>query len=138
MELQDDLYEEILSLCSEGDELVDTSKYDEAIELYLKALELVPSPKTDWEASTWIYTALGDTCFIKGDYKSAKNYLYDALNCPDGIGNPFILLRLGETLYEIKEAGKAKEYLLRAYMLEGYSIYEDQEEKYFALIKGFT
>ncbi|WP_316568832.1 tetratricopeptide repeat protein [Neobacillus sp. YIM B06451] len=138
MELNDELYEEISNLCSDGDSLVEESMYDKAIDLYLKALNLVPAPKTDWEASTWIYTALGDTCFIKGDYKAAKNYLFDALNCPDGIGNPFILLRLGETLFEMQEVIKAKEYLLRAYMLEGYDIFEEEDGKYFDLIKNET
>jgi tetratricopeptide (TPR) repeat protein len=136
MELQDDLYEEILSLCSEGDLLVEATMYDEAINLYKKALELIPNPKNVFEASTWIYTALGDTCFIKEDFEAAKGYLLDAINCPDGIVNAFILLRLGETLYEMQEMKKAKEYLLRAYMFEGYPIFEDEDDKFFNLIEA--
>lgn len=135
MELDEDLYEEILSLCSDGDQLVEESKYDEAIDLYLKALNLLPNPKNVWEASTWIYTALGDTYFIKGDYNAAKGYLLDAMNCPDGIENPFILMRLGESFYELQEISKAKELLLRAYMMEGYAIFEDEDFKFFSLIK---
>jgi tetratricopeptide (TPR) repeat protein len=136
MELQDELYEEIVRLCSEGDELVDASKFNEAIEYYLKALELVPSPKTDWEASTWIYTALGDTCFLKNDFDTAKHFLFDAMNCPDGIWNPFINLRLGQCFYELNELNRAKEYLLRAYMYEGINIFQEDDVKYFDLIKG--
>lgn len=135
MELQDELYEEISSLCSEGDELVESSRYDEALNLYRRALNLVPNPKNIWEASTWIYTALGDTCFIKEDYEAAKEYLLDAINCPDGNINAFILLRLGETLYEMHELEKAKEYLLRAYMMESNSIFEGEDDKYITLIK---
>ena len=33
------------------------------------------------------------------------------------------MLRLGESLYELGEVNKSKEYLLRAYILEGYSIF---------------
>jgi tetratricopeptide (TPR) repeat protein len=134
MELQDDLYEEILSLCSDGDNLVEESRFDAAIEIYLKALDLVPDPKNNWEASTWIYTAIGDTYYIKGDYEASKNYFFEAINCPDGIENPFILLRLGESLYELNEFVKAKEYLLKAYMLEGNEVFQDENEKYLKLI----
>ncbi|GGA28702.1 hypothetical protein GCM10011384_17680 [Psychrobacillus lasiicapitis] len=65
-----------------------------------------------------------------------KIFLFNAINCPDGIENPFIMLRLGETLYELGDVNKAKDYLLRAYILEGYSIFENEEEKYFDVIKS--
>ena len=38
----------------------------------------------------------------------AKSNLYNARNCPDGISNPFILLRLGESLFECEELDKAR------------------------------
>jgi tetratricopeptide (TPR) repeat protein len=72
LELEDQLHAEIISLCSEGDQLVEINKYNEAIEKYIKALNLIPEPKTDWEASMWIYTALGDTCFINGNFVESK------------------------------------------------------------------
>lgn len=134
MELEDKVYNEILNLCNLGDSLVEEFKYDDAIKKYLEALDLVPLPKNEWEASMWIYTALGDTCFIKGDYEKAKDFLYEAINCPDGLINPFVLLRLGETLYEVGEFEKAKEFLLKSYMLEGYKIFYDEDEKYFNMI----
>lgn len=134
MELEDGLYEKILNMCSKGDDFVNDCKYDDAIDMYLKALELIPQPKCDWEASTWIYTALGDTCYIKRDFIDAKNYLFDAVNCPNGAENPFIMLRLGESLFELGEIKKSKEYLLRAYMIEGYSIFYSEDDKYFNII----
>ncbi|GFZ34459.1 hypothetical protein CSC2_49850 [Clostridium zeae] len=134
MELEQRVYEKILSLCELGDSLVDKSNYDEAVSKYLEVLELVPVPKNIWEASTWIYTAIGDTCFLKGDYQKAKDFLYDAVNCPDGLSNPFILLRLGQSLQELGYNEKPKEYLLRSYMLEGHKIFQDEDDKYFNLI----
>lgn len=136
MELQDELYERIVSLCSQGDDLVNNFEFENAIIMYLKALDLVPEPKQNWAASTWIYTALGDTCYINKDFDSSKDFLFNAINCPDGIENPFILLRLGEAWYELGDVNKAKEYLLRAYILEGYSIFENEDDKYFDVIKG--
>ncbi len=69
------------------------------------------------------YTALGDTYFLNREYEKAKSNLYNARNCPDGISNPFILLRLRESLFECGELDKAREYLIRAYILEGYKLF---------------
>ena len=135
MELDDKIYAQIIRLCEEGDSLIDEEEFDKAIEKYSNALELVPLPKTDWEASTWIFTALGDTYFINEDYDMAKNNFYNALNCPDGFSNPLILMRLGESLFECGELEKAKEYLLKAYLLEGYKIFNEEDDKYFELIR---
>lgn len=135
MELQDAIYEEILIISSKGDNLIENFMYDEAIEMYSRALNLVPEPRNNWEASTWIYTALGDVYYIKKDFEKAKNYLFNAMNCPDGIVNPFILLRLGQSLFELNEFNNAKNYLMKAYILDGYSIFYDEDDKYFNIIK---
>lgn len=135
LELNDQAYDQIVKLCNEGNAFVEKGKDDKAIESYMAALDLVPLPKNNWETSTWIYTALGDTYFLNCEYEKAKSNFYNALNCPDGISNPFILLRLGESLFEYEEFDKAKEYLLRAYILEGYKLFFNEDDKYFELIK---
>ena len=135
MELDDKIYGKVTILCDEGEALLEKGLYDKALKKYKKALDLVPLPKEEWEASTWIYSAIGDTYFLKEKYKTASTYFYNALNCPDGISNPFILLRLGQSLFEIQDLEKSKEYLLRAYMIEGYIIFYNEDDKYFSLIK---
>ncbi len=134
MELNNEIYSKILELCSNGDKMVEKGEFDKAIQDYKRALDLVPPPKNTWDTSTWIYTALGDTYFLKSDYKEAIEYFYNAMNCPDGLNNPFILLRLGQSLYNVDEKTKAKEYLLRAYMLEGLEIFQEEDDKYLQLI----
>lgn len=134
MDLDDQVYNRIVDLCNKGNRFVENTQIEQAIERYMEALDLVPLPKENWETSTWIYTALGDTYYVNSEYELAKNYLYHALNCPDGISNPFILLRLGQSLFECGEISKAKEYLLRAYMLDGYKIFYNEDDTYFQLI----
>jgi tetratricopeptide (TPR) repeat protein len=138
MEMDDATFEKIEKLTAQANDLIDEDDFGQAIAVLNEALALVPAPKTDWEASTWIYATLGDVYFITEDYSKAKNAFYDAYNCPGGIENPFICLRLGESLFESNEMDKAKEYLLRAYMLEGNEIFEEEDEKYFALIKNIV
>lgn len=135
-ELDDKLYEKIEMFSEQGNEYADNEQYEDAILNFEQALALIPSPKTDWEASTWLFASIGDMYYSLGKYKEAVNNLFDALNCPEGYSNPFIHLRLGECLYEIKQYDKAKEYLLQAYMLEGADIFSEQNSKYFELIQS--
>lgn len=58
----------------------------------------------------------------------------ESLKCPDGLDNPFIQLRLGECFFELGNITKAKEHLLKAYMIEGEEIFEDEPQKYMNLI----
>ena len=136
--LNDALYERIMALSEEGNELADDEKYAEAKDKFEEALGFVPAPKTDWESALWLYASIGDMCFMIGDYKACGNNMFDALNCPDGFGNPFVHLRLGQALYELGNTEKAKEYLLQAYMLDGEDIFDDQDEKYFDVIKSIV
>lgn len=133
--LSEESYKEIVDICKKGDKLVDAGEYDEGMKYYLSALELVPEPKKDWEATTWICAALGDVYFLMGEYDKSKNYLFDTLNCPNGMTNPFVNLRLGECFYELENIDKSKEYLIKSYMLQGYDIFEGEDDKYFKVIK---
>lgn len=135
MKLNEGTHKQIIKLCNEGNRLFENEHFDQAIPKYNNALNLVPSPKNQWEASTWIYTALGDSYFFKKNFEKATNFFYEALNCPDGLKNPFILLRLGESLFECDEIYKAKNFLLKSYFLEGEDIFAGEDKKYFDLIK---
>ena len=135
MNMEDEIYDRIVELCEEGDELVEEDCYPEAIIRYEAALELVPNPKYIWEASTCIYTALGDVYFLQSQFQEALNQFQEALKCPDAIGNPFIQLRIGQCFFELEDIMKAREFLLKAYMLDGTEVFEDEEEKYFICIQ---
>lgn len=138
MELNDKVYSEITALCEAGDEYCEKDKYEKAIKKYEEALRLIPDPKYDWEASTWVYVAIGDAYYMQDKYSEALNYFSESFKCPDGITNPFILLRLGECYYELGNLKQAQEYLLRAFMLEGDEIFDGEDEKYFELIKDMV
>ncbi len=44
-------------------------------------------------------------------------------------------MRLGQSAFEIGKMEEAREYLLRAYMLEGDDIFSDEDEKYLDCIR---
>jgi tetratricopeptide (TPR) repeat protein len=133
-ELDDDLYDRILELSEEGNHLADADSYEAAHKKFEEALDLVPNPKIDWEASLWLYASIGDMYFFLRDYENATENFYNALNCPDGKSNAFVHLRLGESLYELRQDEKSIDHLLRAYMLEGKELFADEEEKYFKFL----
>jgi tetratricopeptide (TPR) repeat protein len=136
MELDDKLYDQLVGLIEEGDELLSEGEIDNAISKYNTALALLPDPKFEWEASTYIYTALGDSYFIQLKFEDALTVFQCAFKSVDGEDNPYICLMLGETYYELNDKEKAKDYLLQAYELEGEDIFEDEDVKYFELIKS--
>ena len=136
MELETTIYKKIVKLSEAGDNYADKEKWDKALQKYYKALELIPEPKYDWEASTWLYVAIGDAYYYKNEYNNAINSMNEALKCPDALGNPFINLRMGESYYELGEYNNAKRYLVQAYMVEGMEIFEGEPQKYYKLIEG--
>src|SRR6266480_5996807 len=129
-----DLHAKIVSLCERGDELVNQENFAEAVPIYSEAWSLLPEPKNDWEASTWILSALGDAYFFLRNHEHALKMFLEVIQSPEGLGNPFIHLRLGECYYELGDTTKAGDELTRAYMAGGKELFAKEDAKYFALV----
>jgi tetratricopeptide (TPR) repeat protein len=136
MELPDAIYEKVTELSDAGNRLAEDGKYRDAVSKFIEALELLPEPITDWEACTWLLTAIGDTNFLAGNYEQARKALSDAMHCPGAIGNPFIHMRLGQSEFELGNTDRAADELARAYLQEGLAIFEDEDPKYVAFVKS--
>ena len=134
-ELPNHTYDRIRQLCAEGDELADSERFADAIGKYRAAWDLLPEPRTQWEAATWILGAIGDASFLGGDFGSGRDALTEAMHCPDAIGNPFLHLRLGQCQLELGNHARAADELARAYMSEGYDLFADEDPKYFQFLK---
>lgn len=131
------VFEKIDRWCQLGQKYEDKKNFDRSLEKYLEALDLIPEPITDWEASTWILTAIGDIYFLFKDYPKSRQFLQDAMHCPNAIGNPFIHLRLGQVQYELEDFARAKDELARALILGGSEIFEEEDPKYLQWIRPF-
>jgi tetratricopeptide (TPR) repeat protein len=136
-QLDDAVYERIQDLCAKGDALVEEDKLPAALKKYWAAWDLIPEPKTAWEAATWILAAIGDANFLSDDFAAARDNLSMAMRCPDAIGNPFLHLRLGQCQFELGNQDRAADELARAYMTEGDEIFEEEDPKYFAFLKNW-
>lgn len=134
-ELDDKTYSEIKDLSAKGDSLAEQANFSLALENYWKAFDLVPEPKTNWDAATWILTAIGDTNFLGSDFQAGVDNLSNAMSCPGAIGNPFIHMRLGQCQFEIGNLDHASDELTRAYGLEGEEIFSNDDPKYLEFLK---
>lgn len=133
--LSDDVSERIEDLCQAGDAAADAEDYQGAIGKYREAWNLIPEPQHDWEASTWVLTAIADAYILNGDHDYALEALQHAINCPNGLGNPYVHLRLGEAHFELGNLPEAADELTRAYMGGGPEIFQNEDPRYFEFLK---
>lgn len=129
------IYDRLVELSCGADGLVAQGKFYDALVLYNDALVLVPEPKTNWKATTWLLGSIGDAAFQGGYFETAMDALRDAMLCPDGPGNPFLHLRLGEAELELGNLERAAGELIRAYMGAGKQIFETEDPKYLAFLR---
>jgi len=135
-ELPDAIHARIVQLSEEGDRLASQGSFERALAKYQAALGLLPTPSTDWEAATWLFAAIGDVHFKGRDFASGIDAFERAVQCPGGLGNPFIHLRRGQCLFETRDREGAMDELARAYMGAGKNIFSDEEPKYFEALSG--
>lgn len=135
MELDDTLHERIKRHCADGDAHSAVGRFREALQEYNSAWKLVPEPKKEWNASTWILGAIGDAAFQGGWAKPARDALEYAMHCPEAIGNPYLHLRLGQVLFDADEHDRAADELMRAYLGAGEEIFSTEDDRYLAFLR---
>ena len=133
--LDNDIHQHILQLSKAGDECMERGDYSKAIDQFRAAFGLVPEPYQEWDASLRLLTSLGEAYYFDGEYGQAHAALAKAMHVPGAVGNPLIHLRLGQVQFELGNAKRAADELLRAYMGGGEEIFEDEDEKYFEFLK---
>ncbi|MET3118853.1 tetratricopeptide (TPR) repeat protein [Undibacterium sp. GrIS 1.8] len=135
MELPEKIGTEIDDLSEEGNELCDQSKYEDAILKWSSAIDLLPEPREDWDAYTWLLVSIGDAQYQLNQLDAARNSFYDALNGSDGQANPFVHYRLGQCEIKIGNEDSGISHLLKAYMLDGDEIFSGEIDGHLYLQK---
>ena len=122
-------------LIEAGDAYLETYELDEAEQRYLQALRVLPKKGYE-EQTAWAQAALGDCSFLKNDYKAALRLYSRVLAMEEGYAGAYALLRSGQAHYEEGNMAQAKDCLLQAYLIEGASLFEGEDRKYYELIEG--
>lgn len=133
--LTHETHTQIQLLCNDGDILAEKRQFAQALDKYWAAFDLIPEPKTNREATTWVLVAIGDANFLNNDFQAGVDNLSNAMHCPGAIGNPFIHLRLGQCQLETGNTARAADELTRAYAVAGEDIFSNEDPKYLAFLK---
>lgn len=136
-QLPDDLSEQINAHCSEGDALAMEDQFEDALAEFENAWELLPEPRTQWEAALWILSALGDAHFFLEDWQACCDALMLAVKeCAGAMENPFVRLRLGQSLFELGNRREAANWWTPAYLQEGLPLFDAEDPKYLTYLKS--
>lgn len=129
VELPEDIQSQMEALSEQGEEAFDQGRYEEALDLYNQALSILPEPRENWEAYVWLKAAMGDACFFMDRLDDGLDHFYEAYTTagPQNM-NPFIIYRLGQIYRRLDDEENAVEFLMRAYMLEGEGVFEDEDD----------
>ncbi len=95
---------------------------------------MLPEPKLDCDAATWILAAVGDANFLGGDFVAGRDNLSTVMHCPGAIAIPFLHMRLGQCQFELGEQAHAVDELLRAYLVGGEALFDCEDPKYLACL----
>lgn len=136
LELSEKIHEAINLHCERGDTFAENKQYEDAIREYNQAWALIPSPKNEWEAATWVLAAITDAAYLGGFEATARKTVEYAMTCPGAIGNPFLHLRFGQILFDEDETAQATDELMRAYMGGGPGIFEHEDMKYMNFLRA--
>ncbi|MES2317155.1 MAG: tetratricopeptide repeat protein [Pseudomonadota bacterium] len=129
-DISDQLQSEIDRLCAQGDADADRARFSAALGCYWAAWDLLPEPKLECDASTWILAAVGDANFLGGDFVAGRDNLSTVMHCPGAIGIPFLHMRLGQCRFELGDQPGARDELTRAYLVGGAHLFEAEDPKY--------
>lgn len=69
------------------------------------------------------------------NHDKALNSFQNAVQCPGGLGNPYIHLRLGQLYFERHQLDNAADELTRAYMGGGIDIFMEDDPRYLAFLE---
>ena len=114
-EIDEEIYQQILVLSEAGDDKQLEGDRQGAVDAWRAAIELVPEPKTIWDASSWLYgsigyvvvdvalelIALGERDRAGWVLVDARDALVEAWASPGGAVNPLVLIRRGQVELEL-------------------------------------
>lgn len=130
-----DTFAAVREKAQQGEEQLSAGDYRAAYKHFSEALQLLPDPAEQWNATGWLLVALGECAMGVGNFEAAEAPLSDAMWCPGTIGNPWVHLRLGQARFELGKLEAAGDELARAYMGGGREVFEGQDVKYFSLVE---
>jgi hypothetical protein len=132
----DDPFADVERLFTEGEELIAAERDEDALKRFQAAWASLPAPKEEQEPAVRILAAIADCHFHLGDWAACRDAVQVSFRCGADIGNPFLRLRLGQSLYELGDENEAANWLVPVYLMEGREPFEGDDPKYLEFFRG--
>jgi tetratricopeptide (TPR) repeat protein len=113
-----------------GERLVDAERYAEALAAFSAAWNALPDPKEEQAEAISILAAIGDCCFFLGRWEDCGNAIQHSFRCGADLSNPFLRLRLGQSLFELGDLNESANWLVPVYLMEGRAPFAGEDPKY--------
>jgi tetratricopeptide (TPR) repeat protein len=133
----EDPAERVDELIQEGEVLLDEYDQEEqALVCFQEAWALLPEPKEEHSLASNILAAMGDCHFFLGRWEEAHRIFQRIIKTFDGMQtNPFVRMRLGQCLFELRNLSEACNWMVPVYLGEGSNFFESEDPKYVAYLK---
>ncbi len=135
-DLEPELKAQVVDICNKAVDAQEEERFHASNRYLQDVYELLPEPKAEWKAYTWLISSMADNHFEQDEYVAAFEKLEEVFTL-DGESNEnaYLCLRRGQCALELEHDDLAKQLLSRAFELEGKEIFEDEHSKYLKLAK---
>jgi len=135
-DLESELKAQVVELCNKAVEAQEEERFHASNRDLQKVYELLPEPKSEWKAYSWLISSIADNHFEQGEFELAMEKFEEVFNLDaESNENAYLCLRRGQCALELENLTLAKELLTRAFELEGKELFEDEHSKYLKLAK---
>lgn len=135
-DLEPELKEQVVELCNKAVEAQEDERYHASNRDLQKVYELLPEPKAEWKAYSWLISSMGDNHFEQDEYQAASEKFEEVFSLDaESNENAYLCLRRGQCALELENETQAKELLSLAFKLEGKDLFEGEHSKYLKLAK---
>jgi hypothetical protein len=117
-------------LFAKGEKFADDEEYPKALECFQAAWEHLPEPRDEQDPAIQILAAIADCHFYGGAWEACREAVQHAFRCGAALDDPFLRLRLGQSLYELGDQREAANWLVPVYLTEGREPFEVDDPKY--------
>src|SRR5438128_686802 len=130
-----DALAEAKRLFSEGEEFADAKEDTNALARFRAAWDALPEPKEEQEPAGRIMAAIADSHFHLGEWEKCRRAVQHAFRCGQDVFNPFLRLRLGQSLYELGDEREAANWLVPVYLQEGREPFQADDPQYLEFLR---
>src|SRR5262249_6000853 len=109
---------------------IEDEEFADALARFQAAWNALPEPKSEQEPAVQILAAIADCHFYLQNWEECHQAMQQALRCGAPLDNPFVRLRLGQSLYELGNEQEAANWLVPVYLTEGRGPFENDDPKY--------